>query len=171
MEIRISPDMRLVANRLSGLETRFLRPIIEETTAQIAPEIQDALREAVPVDSGYAKDHIRVTASIGRGRGSRLSVFGPDYLKYVLGGTRPHEIWPRGLSTLGSRTYGDVSQRAKMLAWTDETGVHFAKMVHHPGQQPNPFIDRAWRATEPSVRSTIRSIGLRLWRDLKRGLS
>ncbi|MFF2612378.1 hypothetical protein [Kitasatospora sp. NPDC058046] len=50
--------------------------------------------------------------------------------RYVIEGTRPHIIRPR---------------RAKALRFEVGGRTVFAKVVHHPGTKPNPFLQRALR--------------------------
>lgn len=49
---------------------------------------------------------------------------------FVTRGTRPHEIRP---------------VRARVLRFTVGGRVVYASVVHHPGNQPNPFMERALR--------------------------
>lgn len=53
-----------------------------------------------------------------------------EYAGFVNDGTRPHVIRPR---------------RAKALRFTVGGRVVFAKVVNHPGQRAQPFLDRALR--------------------------
>ena len=51
-----------------------------------------------------------------------------DYAIYVIKGTAPHEIYPIGASCLA-------------FEWGMLGGMAFYAHVHHPGTQPNPFIE------------------------------
>jgi len=51
---------------------------------------------------------------------------GAPYPLYVEFGTRPHVIRPK--------------RPGGMLRWEDQTGVHYALKVHHPGTRPQPFM-------------------------------
>jgi len=76
---------------------------------------------------GSMKTKIRVTVSpVGGGMGIIIS----DHpaTTFVIHGTRPHVI---------------VARRKKMLKFTIGGRDHFARMVHHPGNQPNPFLAKA----------------------------
>ena len=53
-----------------------------------------------------------------------------EYAAFVNDGTRPHIIRPR---------------RAQVLRFTVGGRTVFAKVVHHPGTRPRPFLDRALR--------------------------
>ena len=53
------------------------------------------------------------------------------YARFVHDGTRPHLIFPR-------RDGGK-----KALRWAGGGLFHFAKFVHHPGNRPDKWMDRA----------------------------
>lgn len=60
-----------------------------------------------------------------------------DYAGYVHDGTPPHVIVP---------------VRAKVLRFTTQGRVVFARRVNHPGTRPNPFLTDAARALGLKVR-------------------
>lgn len=67
----------------------------------------------------------------GSGRGLRgVVVSGHPATQYVIYGTAPHVIRPR---------------RRKALRFDVGGRTTFAKVVHHPGTQPNPFLQQALR--------------------------
>lgn len=155
MEIRISPDLRIVSDRLSRMSTDFLRPIIVSAAEETAPEVEETIKAFTPVATGASRDSIHVTTSLGRGRGARLSVYGKDTLQYVIKGTPPHVIH---------------ASAGKTLSFVDSSGtLRFTREVHHPGSQPNNFVDRAWDVMGPKLSRAIRERGLRMWRDFARG--
>jgi Bacteriophage HK97-gp10, putative tail-component len=101
-------------------------------------ELREAGRQTVnrakvlaPVDTG------RLRASI-RGELQGFFTLRPkfvigtnvDYAEMVHDGTRPHIIRPR---------------RARALRFVVNGRVVYAKVVHHPGTRPRPFLDRALR--------------------------
>lgn len=53
---------------------------------------------------------------------------------FVMNGTRPHEIRPR--------------KHNGVLRFTTGGRIVFARAVHHPGTQPNPFLWRAMLAAK-----------------------
>ncbi|GAC1326389.1 MAG: hypothetical protein NVSMB2_25470 [Chloroflexota bacterium] len=57
-----------------------------------------------------------------------------DYAKYVVEGTRPHDIYPRD---------------KQALFW--EGAMHPVGHVHHPGTKPNPFLELALASTRGIV--------------------
>ena len=75
---------------------------------------------------------------------------------YVEEGTGPHDIWPKvGSGTIGPMRQGqsrrsrkDVGTRRIALRWVDGAGIHFARMVHHPGSKSFPFMGPAYVKAE-----------------------
>jgi hypothetical protein len=60
------------------------------------------------------------------------------YAKYVIGGTRPHDIYPRD---------------KQALFWAG--AEHPVRIVHHPGTKPNPFLSDAEAAMRLPVIAAI----------------
>lgn len=59
---------------------------------------------------------------------AKLQALAP-YAKFVVEGTRPHEIHPAG---------------ANVLVFKAKSGaLVFTRLVRHPGTKPNPFLQRA----------------------------
>lgn len=109
---------------------------MEAGVQEIAEEIQ---RRAQQVHrfrnrTGNLEDSIKAETSGLRGR-VYVDMAQAPYGRYVIDGTRPHDI---------------MAKRAKAL----EFGDHFSKKVHHPGTQPDDFMDEA----EESVRGQIDAV-------------
>ena len=152
MEIKISPNLRVVAGRLSNLKDNFLRNALANAMTTIKPEVEGAVKQETP-GRGNLRRTIQVTSTVSP-KSARLTITGDGRLKYPLKGTKPHIIRPRV---------------RKMLAFVSRDGsLTFARAVNHPGQAANPFVDRAWAIVEPSVRQSLRESGLRAWRELSR---
>lgn len=92
-----------------------------------------------------------------RGKAEGEIVAATPYAKYVEEGTRPHDIWPKAgygergplKPGQGRRKLTDVGTHRVMLRWYDDAGgVHFARMVHHPGSKPYPFMGPAYLKAE-----------------------
>ena len=78
---------------------------------------------------------------------AKLQALAP-YSKFVVEGTRPHEIHPAG---------------ANVLVFKAKSGdLVFTKLVRHPGTKPNPFLQRA----VDKAREQIDSIWAELFEDL-----
>lgn len=155
MEIRVSPDFKIVADKLSGLRTNLLSRIIDGSSRQVAQIVEARTKAEVPSRTGVGRDslHAEVVQST-KGRSARIQLMGLKRLLYVKGGVKPHVIAPRN---------------GRMLAWLNDNGtLVFARSVNHPGQQANDFVARGWSAAEPEVRRTLRDAGLRGWRELSR---
>src|SRR5712664_3336408 len=108
---------------------------------KIAPDVADTvlghLKESVPVGSGSG-DHAR-DALISAVVGSTVTFQGPEYLKYVIEGTEPHEI-PSGGADAGIILHFFIGG--------DEL---FRKAVYHPGTAPNDFRKEAWEQSREEV--------------------
>lgn len=154
-DIQISPDLRIASGKLSKLGTDLVSQIMNEIGPSSAVKFESALKRNVPVRSGTGRESLQVVATQGaRGRSATLRATGASHLKYVIGGTRPHEIHPRN---------------GRFLSFVTKDGnLVFARSVNHPGTSPNNFVERAWKEAGPQIISDIRSTGARAWRDLAR---
>ncbi len=73
---------------------------------------------------------------------------GAFYGEFVREGTEPHEIRP---------------VKAKALRWIGPAGTPiFAMLVHHPGNQPNPYHHRTMARLKPQVQRIITKMGERV---------
>lgn len=106
-------------------------------------ELEEASRQVVnrakvlaPVDTGRLRASIRVESRRTLTFRSIYTV-GSDveYAAMVNDGTRPHTIRPRNAQALRFRVGGRVV---------------YARVVHHPGTRPRPFLDRALREVAAS---------------------
>ena len=106
-----------------------------------------ALKAAAPKKSGRMAESIgfrTVPLPIGV-----TAVFhANETAKFVIGGTRPHDIW--------AGYYTGKSDK-KALYWSGAD--HPVPYVHHPGTRPNDFRKMAWLAAGPEVRATLRKTG------------
>lgn len=94
--------------------------------------VDEKLTAAIAMDARFncpIGDTGRLLLSIGH-RGNKITVGGPglEYWFYVEYGTLPHIILP---------------VHAKALRWENASGVHFAKIVYHPGTQATHFMRNA----------------------------
>lgn len=120
-------------------EIQKLAQRLERVARQEAPKGRTgALRRSIKSEVRHSQDGSRV----------RLRADAP-YAKFVIHGTRPHIILPRV---------------AKVLRFEVADRIVFAKRVHHPGTQPNPFGERALQAAEPDFRDTMKAILKRIER-------
>lgn len=113
--------------------------------------------------AGTFKDHtgqlratINTTAVGWIGNTFWMQIHAPmPYAHFVDAGTKAHDIYPMASYKWGGlkrRPRGpgteSVVGRGYALRWKDEGGgEHFARMVHHPGTQPNNFFANAIAAT------------------------
>jgi len=71
---------------------------------------------------------------------------GAFYASYVERGTKPHEIRPKRATQKRPRP---------SLRWPVEGGFMFAKVVHHPGTAPRPFLEPAVEAIMPRLHGEL----------------
>ena len=125
-----------------------------------ANNIQSAIKIAAPRRTGKLAASVRKQPpTVGRAA-QTISVqidIGSDsqtpYLGYVLDGTRPHIIVPKGTHyrttgaikvnrKTGRVRRGKVRVTTRALRFTTGGGVIFRTRVFHPGTRANDFIDR-----------------------------
>jgi len=76
------------------------------------------------------------------------------YASFVDGGTKAHIIQPRlgraveGPLAISQSRRRDRATGVSMLRWADASGVHFARVVHHPGSKPYPYMGTAYLKAE-----------------------
>ena len=97
------------------------------------------------------------------------------YASYVEEGTAAHDIWPKeGHGFVGPTRRGqsrrditDVGTRRVALRFYVRGKVVFARMVHHPGSRPYPFMGPAYLKMERMLPAELerRFIGLQLFWD------
>lgn len=92
---------------------------------QSATYIKQDMEMRAPVRTGKLKQSIAIKVD------AHKVTIGPntDYAAYVEFGTKPHEIRPKN---------------KKALSWIGPNGRRYAKVVHHPGTRPNPFVRNAF---------------------------
>jgi hypothetical protein len=136
--IRTSPNLGDKAAQLRQLAETGVYESLGRSADAVRDVILFALKDEAPVKTGELRDSLDAKQSTSYAGGIRLE-FTADapHTKYVIGGTKPHEILPRN---------------AKALAFYGSDGeLHFAKRVQHPGTQPNPFHERAWDRAKDDV--------------------
>lgn len=98
------------------------------------------------------------------------------YASFLSDGTKPHEIRPKeGHGFTGPlqrgqsrRKSNDIGTHRVSLRWYDDpsslSGVHFARVVRHPGTKPDPFMGLAFLKAE---RVVIREVDVAVERAIK----
>lgn len=86
----------------------------------IGNDFINELVKAAPVDTGFLRNSISYEVV-----NNVLNIRMPEYAFFVEFGTMPHLI---------------QAVNKKSLHWKSGGKDHFAKVVHHPGTDPNPFI-------------------------------
>lgn len=99
---------------------KLVYELVRKALPGIANDLVNELVRVAPVDTGFLRNSIRQEVN-----GDVITIHFPDYALYIEFGTNPHEI--RAINT-------------KALHWKKDGKDFFAKVVHHPGTEPNPFI-------------------------------
>jgi len=119
--------VRLDRADLQRVMTNASRRELKESSRQVV----NRAKVLAPVRTGRLRSSIRAEEPrIFSLRGSVKVGSDLEYAAFVNDGTRPHIIRPR---------------RAQVLRFTVGGRTVFAKVVHHPGTRPYPFLDRALR--------------------------
>ena len=130
------------------------------TNDLVRPGVVAAMRARAPVGPRIGprtKDDPRLRDTIGATRattvgGSVLTVTSTsDHAGYVIHGTEPHQIRPKG-------DYPLVFFWARVNAVVASYGWHGEEygVVEHPGTKPNPFPVEAWAAVRGGVVDTFK---------------
>ena len=101
---------------------RELLPAILETFGPAFAEAINERREELPMRTGRLRSMFRAYYNPAE---NAVIIEGPEYLKYLVTGTKPHEIRPVHAHALRFESQGEVV---------------FAKLVFHPGTQPHIFF-------------------------------
>jgi hypothetical protein len=116
-------DVRMI----DGWDQR-LADAVDDFMDHLAEDVRSDASRFAPVDTGRLSTTI-VSYRHGE-RTWRVHARAP-YAAWVELGTLPHTIRP-------------VNARA--LRWINESGIHFASIVHHPGTRAQPFLRPALTA-------------------------
>ena len=109
----------------------------------IANDLRNELVTTCPVDIGDLKRSIRVKPS-----STGYNIMMVKHGLYVEYGTPPHIIRPKNKKALAFAKFGgqrvirggDVKTKMSFGGKSVITDAVFAKVVHHPGTRPQPFI-------------------------------
>lgn len=137
---------------------QMARTGIYESIGRLAQQCDDILlnelRSEAPVRTGHFRDSIHSVQHGSQGR-IVLEYRAMDPLdRFIIEGTKPHEIVP-------------VSGKA--LAFVGANGeTVFAKRVSHPGTAPNDFPARAWESARGGVFDVLARTGREIVEELAR---
>lgn len=154
--------------------SRF-RELRRETKRVMGLGTQRAVAGAVKAGADYARNNHPHQARTGnltsdahlRGRVLQRYADGADgeitndapYARFVEYGTQAHEIWPKeghGLigplhSSQSRRAITDIGTHRVALRFMIGGRTVFARMVHHPGTDPLPFMEPAGMYAEEQI--------------------
>lgn len=144
---RFAIDIRELSNR----KVKKVMEAQQRACQKICKDIQ----KSAPVNTGAYRDSIKVSKTfihynrIVTNIFSNLTLGGdnPTWQKFPLAliiehGTKPHFITPK--------------TPEGVLRWEDENGVHFAKLVWHPGTVANPHWEKALNRNREYYNKMIR---------------
>ena len=140
--ITFTPTLEDTAAKFQALASTGIYNSPRRILDAIDPIVLDALKAEAPVRTGALQQSIYSALSGGYGGSVSREYRALGYGRYVIEGTRPHDIYP---------------VRAKALAFVSSGGdLVFATHVAHPGTKPNPFNQRALTNALPEVSSVAR---------------
>lgn len=156
------PFLVSVDSEIEEQWTRMCRVLAEGCRQAVQMAVDEGVREAKTVHkyrdrTGNLTRSIRGVLDTYDRLGARGTIVaGAEYASFVENGTRPHEIWPKaGHGEIGPlragqsrRAKNDIGTARVALRWYASDGVHFARMVHHPGTIPFPFMGPALHKAE-----------------------
>lgn len=149
--------------------------LVDRTIEALEFGVRDAVRNAAQEGAEEARHSGRFKNRTGNlrawivadflrsnGRSAQWEILSrAPYSKFVEEGTRPHEIWPKAAHgsvgplrpgqsrrASGKGPHEHIVGRGVMLRWTAGGQTFFARMVHHPGTRPDPFMGPAYLKAE-----------------------
>lgn len=136
---RLANAMR-VSGQQSGATT-------QQVLIESANFLLTEMEARVPVDSGDLRRSLAI-----RVEGSRV-IIGPNtpYAAYVEFGTAPHDIRPK--SPNGT------------LRWTKNGQVFYARVVHHPGTKPQPFVRDSFEAWVKTLGGNVAAANVKVFKE------
>lgn len=140
-----------------------VRRAVAEAERAISDGMRRGVAMAVSEGAEEARQHIHsVTGELAEKTTGRVEVSTPGgasgvieskarHASFVEEGTAAHEIRPKlGGDFIGPERPGQ-GRRARgrsLLRWESGGDVHFARVVHHPGTGPHPFMGPAHQKAE-----------------------
>lgn len=102
--------------------------VLDRSARQMAQLWLDLIKNRAPFDEGKYANSWNIDSINIQGNGAQIILGTPEGLLYVL------------LEFTGRKSGRINAKEGGVLRWEDETGVHFAKYVTHPGFQPSPHV-------------------------------
>lgn len=153
MDFRVEVDVRRL---VKAYETAP-----DETTRQVRLWLKSTAEEI----KDYASNHHRYTTRTGmlERRGIRWNVDGTNLFAVV-------EVEPRIKYGIyihqGYKAFDIVPKNKKVLRWANGANFVFAKKVHHPAWEADPFLYNAAEAVKPSAQKELQERLDRLFRRI-----
>lgn len=118
IELKITLEPADIAQRIARLQAS-LPERLEQERKKLAEIVLKAVKSQSPVKTGALKTSLKWTPM-----GKIDVLWGLEYGRYIITGTRPHVIEPKN---------------AKALRFEINGQIVFAKRVNHPGTKANDF--------------------------------
>jgi hypothetical protein len=146
------------------------------TQAGLAAGLRAGIQEALAARrwrdrTGQTKDALQGYVDVRNANGAEgwLECKVP-WASYLADGTEPHDIHPKApfgtptsrlrkgqtVRASGPGPHEHIVGRGTFLRWKDEANdEHFARVVHHPGTQPDDFWTRGQAACERTIKHEV----------------
>lgn len=108
-----------------------MQDLLDKAMPEIARRVLNEIIITCPVDTGRLRNSLKVIPTK-----DGLIIWGVEYLKYVEFGSPPHVIKPKSKKALRF----EIGKKERLGKKGRDKNIVFAKIVHHPGNRPNPFI-------------------------------
>jgi hypothetical protein len=139
--------LETASRRFAGAE-RIYREEIGRSSPEASRALYNATEREMPEKTGQAKQGLTVvTEPIPNGVRIVAEVRNVPYIRFVVEGTRAHEIRPRF---------------KKVLRFTAGGRVVFAMRVRHPGTKANDFFERGSQRARLPVRRVYQATNRRI---------
>lgn len=144
--LEINPTFREVNGRFVVANQDLLESR-RDMVRELGSRMVDLMQEEAPRDTGEFARNIRYR-TFNQGDKVGFTTSSPQPLgKFIVGGTKAHEIRPRG--------------QGYPLHWVANGRDHYAYRVWHPGTKPNDYVTRAQERWEPESRQALARISTR----------
>lgn len=140
------------ATLLAGLQNKAdrLPEELKRLVNTAAFAVDEEVKKAAPVVTG----NLQGATSIDNLSDFEKRIFVDEgiapYAIYVIKGTKPHDIYPKGIGTFHA---GQQLTKGAALWWPGAD--HPVKVVHHPGTEANDYFATGVANAQPAIDSAV----------------